>query len=52
MELKATNPTRLGLALNFAVFLYELLQDIPAAISIAKEAFEHGVNDLELVEVF
>lgn len=35
-ELKTTNPIRLGLALNFSVFYYEVLNDPAKACSLAK----------------
>ena len=35
-ELKTTNPIRLGLALNFSVFYYEVLNDPAKACNLAK----------------
>jgi hypothetical protein len=35
-ELKTTNPIRLGLALNFSVFYYEVLNDAAKACQLAK----------------
>ena len=35
-ELQSTNPIRLGLALNFSVFYYEVLNDPAKACSLAK----------------
>jgi len=45
--LKATNPIRLGLALNFSVFHYEIVQDPKNACILAKEAFDTAVGELE-----
>jgi len=45
--LKATNPIRLGLALNFSVFHYEIVQDPSNACKLAKEAFDTAVGELE-----
>jgi len=41
--LKATNPIRLGLALNFSVFYYEIMQNQKQACSLAKKAFDTAV---------
>jgi len=46
-DLKTTNPIRLGLALNFSVFYYEILRDPYKAVKIAKTAFENAINDIE-----
>jgi len=35
-ELKTTNPIRLGLALNFSVFYYEVMNDPAKACNLAK----------------
>jgi 14-3-3 protein epsilon len=35
-ELKTTNPIRLGLALNYSVFFYEVLNDPAKACTLAK----------------
>ena len=50
-DLKPTNPTRLSVALNFSVFLYEALGDVQEAVNVSREAFDHGVNELEAVDV-
>ena len=42
--IEAYNPVRLGLALNFSVFHYEIMQDAKQASIIAKEALEAAVN--------
>ena len=38
------NPVRLGLALNFSVFHYEIMQDAKQASIIAKDALQAAVN--------
>ena len=50
-DLKPTHPTRLSVALNFSVFLYEALGDVQEAVNVSREAFDHGVNELETVDV-
>ncbi|CAD8078611.1 unnamed protein product [Paramecium primaurelia] len=49
-ELKTTNPIRLGLALNFSVFYYEVLNDPTKACSLAKQAFDDAIADIEQIE--
>jgi len=46
-ELKATDPTRLGLALNFSVFYYEVLNSSDRACRLAKAAFDEAISDLD-----
>ncbi|KAJ5080543.1 14-3-3 protein epsilon [Anaeramoeba ignava] len=46
-SLKTTNPIRLGLALNFSVFYYEILTNQDKACDIAKRAFDDAVIDLD-----
>merc|ERR1712226_1159268 len=46
-ELKATDPTRLGLALNFSVFYYEVLNSSDRACRLAKAAFDEAMSDLD-----
>ncbi|XP_002730566.1 14-3-3-like protein [Saccoglossus kowalevskii] len=45
-----SHPIRLGLALNFSVFHYEILCDHEAACKLGKEAFEEAVNDKDASE--
>ena len=45
--LQTTSPIRLGLALNFSVFHYEILQKSEEACNLAKKAFDDAVGDLE-----
>lgn len=49
-ELKATNPYILGLALNYSVYYYEVLNDPVKACQLAKKAFDDAIADIELIE--
>lgn len=46
-ELKATHPIRLGLALNYSVFHYEIRNKPEQACKLAKDAFDKAINDLD-----
>jgi len=46
-ELIPTNPIRLGLALNFSVFYYEIMNSPDNAIQLAKSAFDDAIEKLE-----
>ncbi|KAL9245563.1 hypothetical protein vseg_019199 [Gypsophila vaccaria] len=46
-ELPSTHPIRLGLALNFSVFYYEILNAADKACSMAKQAFEEAIAELD-----
>lgn len=45
--LASTNPVRLGLALNYSVFHYEIDQNPASACQLAKDTFNTAVVDLE-----
>ncbi len=45
-SLPATHPIRLGLALNFSVFYYEILNTPAEARSLAQNAFDNAVKEL------
>jgi len=47
LDLLPTNPIRLGLALNFSVFYYEILNSPDNAIQLAKQAFDDAIEKLE-----
>jgi len=46
-ELPPTHPIRLGLALNFSVFYYEILNSPDKACNIAKQAFDDAIAELD-----
>ncbi|KAG4969034.1 hypothetical protein JHK87_034685 [Glycine soja] len=46
-ELQPTHPIRLGLALNFSVFYYEIMNSPERACHLAKQAFDDAVSDLD-----
>ena len=45
--LATTHPIRLGLALNYSVFFYEILNSPESACKLAKNAFDSAIADLE-----
>ncbi|WOL19974.1 14-3-3-like protein GF14 kappa [Canna indica] len=47
VDLPPTHPIRLGLALNFSVFYYEILNSSEQACSLAKQAFEEAIAELD-----
>lgn len=49
-DLKTTHPIRLGLALNFSVFHYEVLNDPTKACNLAKDAFDDAISEIEHIE--
>ncbi|KAG6468751.1 hypothetical protein ZIOFF_073444 [Zingiber officinale] len=46
-DLASTHPIRLGLALNFSVFYYEILNSPDRACSLAKQAFDEAISELD-----
>lgn len=48
-DLDATHPIRLGLALNYSVFYYEILQEREKACEMAKNAFDDAISGLDNV---
>ena len=46
-ELPPTNPIRLGLALNFSVFYFEILNTPDRACRLAKTAFDDAIAELD-----
>ena len=45
--LAATHPIRLGLALNFSVFYYEIKDNPDEACKLAKSAFDNAISELD-----
>lgn len=46
-EMQPTHPIRLGLALNFSVFFYEILNSQEKACNLAKTAFDEAIAELD-----
>ncbi|KAL5992443.1 14-3-3 protein 7 [Asimina triloba] len=46
-DLPPTHPIRLGLALNFSVFYYEILNSPERACHLAKQAFDEAISELD-----
>ena len=46
-NLKSTNPIRLGLALNYSVFHYEIKNNSSEACNLAKTAFDQAIAELD-----
>lgn len=49
-ELPACNPIKLGLALNFSVFYYEVMQDNKQACTLAETALQEAMNKIDDVD--
>lgn len=49
-ELKPTHPIRLGLALNFSVFHYEIMNNPTEACTLAKTAFDDAIGELDSLQ--
>ncbi|XP_022105797.1 14-3-3 protein beta/alpha-like [Acanthaster planci] len=46
-HLPSTHPIRLGLALNFSVFFYEIVNNPSEACTLAKKAFDDAIAELD-----
>jgi len=46
-QMQPTHPIRLGLALNFSVFYYEILNSPDKACTLAKQAFDDAIAELD-----
>ena len=49
-ELAPTHPIRLGLALNYSVFLYEVQGKQSEACALAKQAFDDAIAELDTLD--
>jgi len=49
-NLAPTHPIRLGLALNFSVFLYEVQGETAKACALAKQAFDDAIAELDTLD--
>jgi 14-3-3 protein epsilon len=50
VALPPPSPVRLGLALNFSVFYYEILKTPAKGCELARQAFEEAVNDQTMID--
>ena len=48
--LAPTHPIRLGLALNYSVFMYEVQNKQPDACALAKQAFDDAIAELDTLD--
>mmetsp|Transcript_16127 Transcript_16127/g.15512 ORF Transcript_16127/g.15512 Transcript_16127/m.15512 type:complete len:118 (+) Transcript_16127:401-754(+) len=48
-SLQNTHPVKLGLALNFSVFYYEIMQSPEKACKMARDSFDEAIADLDNV---
>ena len=48
--LPPTHPIRLGLALNYSVFMYEVQSQQQEACSLAKQAFDDAIAELDTLD--
>jgi 14-3-3 protein epsilon len=49
-SLAPTHPIRLGLALNYSVFMYEVQGKQPEACTLAKQAFDDAIAELDTLD--
>merc|ERR1712060_216944 len=49
-SLAPTHPIRLGLALNYSVFLYEVQDKQQEACTLAKQAFDDAIAELDTLD--
>lgn len=47
IEMAACNPIKLGLALNFSVFNYEVLKDHAKAVELADQALQQALDKID-----
>lgn len=49
-SLAPTHPIRLGLALNFSVFYYEIMKEHAKGFQLARQAYDEAVTELETLD--
>merc|ERR1712072_775967 len=49
-EMSPTHPIRLGLALNYSVFCYEVMNSPEKACTLAKTAFDDAIAELDTLD--
>ena len=49
-SLELTHPYRLGLALNLCIFYYEIMDDKPKAMQLAKKTFDAALDEIDNVK--
>eukprot|EP01025_Chloroclados_australasicus_P031652 TRINITY_DN319_c0_g1_i1.p1 TRINITY_DN319_c0_g1~~TRINITY_DN319_c0_g1_i1.p1 ORF type:complete len:260 (-),score=41.96 TRINITY_DN319_c0_g1_i1:386-1165(-) len=49
VDLSPTHPIRLGLALNFSVFYFEIMNSAEKACHLAKQAFDEAIAELDTI---
>ena len=49
-QLKSTHPIRLGLALNYSVFYYEIQGSPDVALTLARKAFDSAIQELDTLQ--
>lgn len=49
-EMQPTHPIRLGLALNYSVFFYEIMSSPDRACHLAKQAFDEAIAELDQLQ--
>ena len=47
LHLKPTNPIKMGVALNYSVFVYDIQNDTTQACRVAKSAFDNAMQNIE-----
>lgn len=49
-SLTPTHPSRLGLALNFSVFYYEIMKDHQKGFQLGRQAYDEAISELETLD--
>ena len=49
-KLSISHPIRLGLALNYSVFYFEIMNEPKKACELAKNVFDNAINEIDDVD--